>query len=148
MALPAPDISLTIRRTVAAPRERVFHAWSDPAAMRQWLCPVGSTVTEAVAEARVGGRYRVVMQPDDGGAPSIAYGTYREVVPPERLVFTWHWEHQPVETLVTVELHDLGTETEVVLVHEQFPDTGARDRHNQGWASSLEHLALALPHLP
>jgi len=139
------DTSLTVRRTYPAARERVFRAWTDPAALREWSCPVGFTVAEASVDLRVGGAYRIAMQPPDG-EPNIAYGTYREVSPPERLVYTWQWEGGEMgETLVTVEFRDLGGETEVVLVHELFPSTEVRDRHNEGWLSLLEHLAQALP---
>jgi len=139
------DTSLTVRRTYPAARERVFRAWTDPAALRQWSCPVGFTVAEASVDLRVGGGYRIAMQPPEG-EPNIAYGTYREVSPPERLVYTWQWEGGEMgETLVTVEFRDLGGETEVVLVHELFPSAEVRDRHHEGWLSLLEHLAQALP---
>lgn len=144
-----PDTSLTIRRTYPASRERVFRAWTDPAALRQWSCPVGMTVTDAQVDLRVGGAYRVAMQPPDESEPSVAYGTYREVEPPARLVYTWQWEGGEMgETLVTVEFLDLGGETEVVLTHELFPAPDVRDLHNEGWVACLEHLAQALPTLP
>lgn len=146
---PDPDTSLTVRRTFAARRERVFRAWTDPESLRQWSCPVGMTVTEAEVDLRVGGAYRVAMLPSDKGEASVAYGTYREIHPPERLVYTWRWEGGEMgETLVTVEFRDLGSETEVVLVHEFFPAPDVRDLHNQGWAACMEHLAQALPTLP
>jgi uncharacterized protein YndB with AHSA1/START domain len=141
-----PDTSLTIRRTFPVARERVFRAWTDPAALRQWSCPIGFTISTAEVDLRVGGRYRMAMHPPESGEPSVAYGTYREINPPERLVYTWQWEGGEMgETLVTVEFRDLGGETEVVLVHEMFPAADVRDLHNQGWAACLEHLAQALP---
>jgi uncharacterized protein YndB with AHSA1/START domain len=144
----SPDTSLTVRRTYPAARERVFRAWTDPAALRLWSCPAGFTVAEARVDLRVGGAYRLAMQPAEG-EPSIAYGTYREVSPPERLVYTWKWEGGEMgETVVTVEFRDLGGETEVVLVHELFPSAEVRDHHNEGWVALLEHLAQALPTLP
>jgi len=105
-------------------------------------------VAAAEVDLRTGGHYRIAMQPPDAGEPSIAHGTYREVMPPERLVCTWQWEGEETgETLVTVEFHGLGGETEIVLLHEQFPAPDTRDRHNEGWISCLEHLAQALPNL-
>lgn len=72
-------------------------------------------------------------------------GTYREVRPPEKLVYTWSWEGQPDfgETLVTVEFRDLGSSTEVVLTHEFFPNEEARQNHDKGWNSCLDRLAKA-----
>lgn len=146
---PHPETSLTLRRTYPAPRERVFHAWTDPAALRQWSCPVGMTVADVHVDLRVGGSYRVAMQSPEEDAPNVAYGTYRVVEPPARLVYTWQWEGGEMgETLVTVEFHDRGGETEVVLVHELFPAPDVRDLHQEGWVSCLEHLAHALPTLP
>jgi len=144
-AQPHPDTSLTIRRTFPVRRERVFRAWTDPAELRAWSCPVGFTVSSAEVDLRVGGSYRVAMHPPDAGEPSVAYGVYREISPPERLVYTWQWEGGELdETLVTVEFHDLGGETEVVLVHELFPATDVRDLHSEGWAGCLENLARYL----
>jgi uncharacterized protein YndB with AHSA1/START domain len=70
-------------------------------------------------------------------------GVYREVRPPERLVYTWRWEAEPElgETLVTVEFLDRGASTEVVLTHERFPSDAVRDQHGTGWSSCLECLA-------
>jgi len=144
----SPDTALTIRRTLPARRERVFRAWTDPGALREWSCPVGMTVASAEVDLRVGGLYRIAMQPPDKASASIAYGTYREIHPPERLVYTWQWEGGEMgETLVTVEFRDLGEQTEVVLVHELFPGADVRDKHAQGWASCVDHLQQALPQL-
>ncbi len=73
-------------------------------------------------------------------------GVYREVRPPERLVYTWRWEAQPEleETLVTVEFHDKGEATEVILTHAYFPTAKARDDHNRGWNGCLDRLAKLL----
>ena len=70
-------------------------------------------------------------------------GTFQEVVPPEKLVFTWQWENtdgptEGAETLVTVEFRDMGESTEVLLVHERFPSADVRDAHQQGWTSMLD----------
>ena len=146
-ARPDPDTSLTVRRTFAAARERVFRAWTDPAALRGWYCPLELSVAAAEVDLRVGGAYRIAMQPPQGD-PHVVVGTYREIAPPERLVFTWRWEGGAMEeTLVTVEFHDLNGRTEVVLVHELFPAPETRDLHLEGWTSCLDHLATYLPHL-
>ena len=73
-------------------------------------------------------------------------GTYREVRPPEKLVYTWRWEAEPEygETLVTVEFHDRGGSTEIVLTHELFPTEKARGEHERGWSGCCDKLAKIL----
>ena len=69
-------------------------------------------------------------------------GTYREVEPQRRLVYTWAWESTPErESLVTVEFVRSGDGTDLVLTHERFADRDARDRHGVGWSACLDRLA-------
>jgi glutathione S-transferase len=72
----------------------------------------------------------------------IAVGTYREIRFPEKLVFTWSFEGTGMgETLVSLEFHERGSSTELVLTHELFPNQEQRDRHLMGWNGCLDHLA-------
>ena len=100
---------------------------------------------------RAGGDYRVAMTSAEGEAIH-HHGTYREIRPPEKLVFTWVLDDQPCEgsanqdceTLVTIEFHDRGTATEVVLTHEFLPSETARRGHDFGWNGSFDCLARFL----
>ena len=134
--------TLKITRTYAAPREKVFRAWTDSEVMKKWFAPSNDfTVPEVQVDAKVGGRYRIVMRSPDGEYHRVG-GVYREVLPPQKLVFTWAWESTPErESLVTIELKDLGKTTELVLTHERFADEEARDKHQQGWNGCLNRLA-------
>ena len=69
-------------------------------------------------------------------------GTYREIDPPDRLVYTWQWQNKEgaPETIVTVEFRAHATGTELVLIHD-LPDTDARDRHEDGWSRCLDKFA-------
>lgn len=92
---------------------------------------------------RLTGRHRlvaaVVVSPD--GEEHDVSGVYREVIPNERLVFTWAWKGTPErESLVTFTFKSEGTGTIFTLTHEQFFDESARDRHQQGWNGALEKL--------
>ncbi len=143
MATPqtAAPVSLRIARTFPAPREKVFKAWTDAEALKSWFAPSGKYVTRIpVLEARAGGRYRIEMEID--GKVHTVVGTFQEVKPPEKLVFTWKWETEPQhgETVVTIELFDRGGKTEVALTHEKFPSDAARDEHNKGWTGCLDRL--------
>jgi uncharacterized protein YndB with AHSA1/START domain len=92
----------------------------------------------------VGGRFEVEMRTP--AAPTVRVsGTYIELVPPERLVFTFAWVEFPRpfethETLVTVELHERGEMTELVLTHERQPHRLAHAFHSIGWRASLRRL--------
>jgi uncharacterized protein YndB with AHSA1/START domain len=94
------------------------------------------------ADLREGGRYRITVRELPDGEPYGVVGTYREVRPPERLVFTWSWDNAPEtgETLVTVEFRDLGASTEVVLTHDLFKTEEQRSRHETGWDLVLKGL--------
>ncbi len=140
--------ALQIERNFKAPREKVFRAWTNAGALRMWFAVAeGFTTPIAEVDLRIGGRYRLGMKPPDNGPILIVGGVYRMIRPPEKLVFTWSWEaagSDEPETLVTVEFIDLGDETQVVLTHEQFVTTEARDQHGDGWQGCLNRLTLAL----
>jgi len=139
-----PETMLLVSRTYRATRERVFRAWTDPEELRKWFA-VGEGFTTPIAEVdlRVGGRYRLGMQPPGDDGVLIVGGTYRQILPPEKLVFTWRWESpndDEPETLVTVEFHEQEAATEVVILHERFADAAQREQHRGGWAGCLNQL--------
>ncbi len=140
------ETTLNLKRTFNAPREKVFQAWTDPNALKEWFHGMDDWTTPVhEIDLQVGGKYRLGMQPPDGDTPYVAYGTYREVQPPEKLVYTWSWEGQdPMETLVTVEFREVGDSTEVELTHERFPNAEERDKHNEGWVGCLDQLSKLL----
>ncbi len=135
------DISLSIVRTIKASPQKVFAAWTEPKTLKQWMSP-SPDMDVAIAETdlRIGGRYRIVMREKDGKEHRVG-GVYREILPHERIVFTWAWESSPEEeTLVTIELRSLGAVTELTLTHARFATDKARDMHNHGWAGCLNRL--------
>ena len=139
------DRTLVITHSFKAPRERVFRAWTDPAQVARWMGPPSFQAEVDRLEARSGGRYRVIIRPMDGSAPHIVQGVYKEVVAPERLVFTWAWEGADGtpghETLVTVEFRARGNDTEMTLTHRIFETGESRNNHNKGWTGSFDKLA-------
>jgi len=143
-----PIISLRLHRTFPAPREKVFRAWTEPEALRRWFrVAEGYTTPIAEVDLRVGGRYRLGMQPPDGSRVIVAGGTYRDISPPERLIFTWRFESADAdepETLVTVEFREHGEGTELFLTHEGFASEVQREQHAQGWQGCLDQLDQAL----
>ena len=143
---PSTENTLNLRRIFKAPREKVFRAWTDPEELKKWWGPPGYGTPSAEVDLRVGGKYRLGMRKLPEGPVFYLAGTYREVRPPERLVYTWRWEAEPElgDTLVTVEFHDRGGSTEIVLTHELFPTEKARQEHERGWSGGLDNLAKLL----
>jgi glutathione S-transferase len=139
---------LTLRRVIRAPRQKVFDAFIKPDLVRQWMGPRGFKVAVLEMEPRAGGHYRLTMQHRHGDT-AMVHGTYKEITPPERIVFTWKPEGEHMgalpETLVTVTFTERkgaeGAETEVQLLHSGFPAPEAREAHNNGWQGCLNKLA-------
>jgi uncharacterized protein YndB with AHSA1/START domain len=135
--------SVRIVRVVAAPPEEVFDAWTDPRSLAVWMAPGSVRGSVVEAEAKVGGRFRIVMQGPDCDHEHT--GEYLVVERPRRLVFTWVSEStRGRPTTVSVELRARGRdETELTLVHEGLPDEAVPD-HRSGWGDILEKLRIAL----
>src|SRR2546423_12966256 len=142
MISPAPhnNTPLVLRRTLTASRQRVFRAWITPRALEHWLRPRGMGVTVSQLEARVGGSFRFDLE--DG---SSMIGTYLQIVPPEKLVFTWSGGvAQSWGTVVTLDFLDQGLMTEVVLTHEGLSTPERRALAEGGWPSLFDALASVL----
>ncbi len=138
-------VTLQLTRTLPAPREKVFRAWTDPEAVKRWSGPRDQPAVLAELDLKVGGRYRIHMQGPDGSVMKVT-GVYQVVDPPHRLVYTWLWETWPEagETLVTVEFRDRGAETEVALTHERFPSEEIRGAHETGWTGALDKMTTLI----
>jgi uncharacterized protein YndB with AHSA1/START domain len=131
-----------------APRALVFAAWTERHHLERWQgAPEGMTVTTEESDIRPGGRFRLCMRSPEGEEHWLQ-GVYREVVPPERLVFTHAWldaDKQPrTETLVTVTFAELGEGTELTLRQTGLTSPASRDGHREGWASTFRRLAAYL----
>ena len=133
--------SLTIKRRFNAPPAKVFAAWTDPEKLKHWMGGREIGQVTAQTDTRVGGRFRIVMQKSGDGEQHDVSGVYHEVIPNEKLVFTWAWKTTPErESLVTVLIKPDGDGSLLTLTHEQFFDEDARDRHNAGWTGAMDKL--------
>jgi len=159
MATPGPssDTRLEIRRTFAAPREKVFAAWTRREELEKWMCKDVPEHNPKYTELdlRPGGRYVIEIPMAKEGFTYRGYGTFREVKPPEKLVFTWAWEQIPPpknkaedmedsESLVTVQLIARGKSTEMIFTHENFTTAKVRDSHRKGWDGCFDALDKVL----
>ena len=140
----APDTrpSLTLTRRLRARPEKVYAAWTEPEKLAQWFGPsqVKAGSVKAEIDLRAGGRYRISFDSASGEYNQVD-GIYREVVPNQRVVFSWAWHSTPErESLVTVSLKPDGRGTLLTLQHEQFFNEAARDGHQRGWSELLDRL--------
>jgi uncharacterized protein YndB with AHSA1/START domain len=132
--------SLTLKRRLKASPAKVFAAWTEPEKIVKWFGPDSGPVHQVTTDVRIGGRYAVTFSTEDGEQHHVS-GIYREVMPNEKLVFTWAWRTMPErESLVTVLIKPDGAGSLLTLIHEQFFDETARDRHRQGWSGCLDKL--------
>jgi uncharacterized protein YndB with AHSA1/START domain len=139
---PLPSVTL-VRRIKAAPAT-VYAALTQPDQMVQWWGPDAGPTLSVEADVRPGGRFSIVFRMLDG-AEHNPTGVYREVVPDQRLVFTWQWPGMPErESQVTFLLKPFESGTELTLIHESLPDEDARESHEKGWSGLLDQLAIHL----
>jgi uncharacterized protein YndB with AHSA1/START domain len=142
----AAERELVITRVFDAPRELVFKVWTDPRHIASWWGPHGfTTPLDTIAmDVRQGGAWRIRMLAPDGSAYWM-HGVYREIVEPERLVFTYASELQAGapqhETLVTVTFADQGDKTKMTFQQAVFPTVEDRDSHEGGWSECFDELA-------
>jgi uncharacterized protein YndB with AHSA1/START domain len=139
----AADRELTVSRVIDAPRALVFNAWTDPEQIARWWGPKGYTTVDYDMDIRPGGTYRFRMRSPEG-VDHRKRGVYREIVAPERIVFTFAWEEPDGrlgrELLVTVTFEPLGTQTRLTLRQSGFDTVENRDSHVIGWTSCLERF--------
>ena len=137
---------VTVTRTMGAPPAEVYEAWMDPEVVAQWFAPGPMTASVPEWDTRAGGRYRVEMH-DPRGATHVASGTFQDLRPNERVVFTLAWEGQDMaETVVTIELRPAGDAgTLLTLVHSGLPTPQAREMHEHGWTGTVDKLAGRFP---
>jgi uncharacterized protein YndB with AHSA1/START domain len=143
----APSVNdadfLQIERTLPAPRALVYQAFTDPARMLEWFGPHGFSATTVQLDVRVGGAWRGGMRGPDG-KERIASGIYREVIPNQRLVFTYAWEQDGArghETVCEVDLTDAGKHTHLRFTQGRFPSAAEANGHQGGWTEAFEKLA-------
>ena len=136
------DLTLTVRRVIDATPEAVYTAWLDPAVMRRFMAGgADQTVTEARSDARVGGRFFVLMVADKELPHQ---GTYLELTPHSCIRFTWDSPYSPADSEVTLRLSPAVGGTEVELTQVKFLSEGHRDGHHGGWTRILARLEDAL----
>lgn len=143
--------SMTVSRVIEAPPERVYDAFLDPDELAKWLPPTGFSAEVHHLEPEEGGTFRATFTADTeefAGYGSTFGGTYRELQPGERIVYTESFEtDEPSmagEMTVTVALEAVPEGTEIAVRQEGIPEAVPPEDANAGWNDSLGNLAALL----
>jgi uncharacterized protein YndB with AHSA1/START domain len=138
-----PRREVTITRVFDAPRALVFKAWTRPEHLSRWWGPHGFTVHVCEIDFRVGGAWHIRMRSPQG-VEDRQRGVFREIIEPERIVFTYAFEDEDGarghETIVTVTFAEAGGKTRLTVHQEVFESVEVRDDHVRGWGEALDRL--------
>lgn len=142
MSIETQSLSLQLTRLFEGPRERVYQAWSNQDQLEKWFGPEGYKTTVPHFDFQVEGTYQFVMNNDQGFEGGLT-GKFVEIVPNEKLVFTWRWTNwgpeQP-DSLITLQFLDKDDNTEIVLTQENLVNQQEVEGHKKGWTGGLESL--------
>jgi uncharacterized protein YndB with AHSA1/START domain len=144
MAAPASTSTIRLHRVFRAPPDRVYKAFLDPRAMCKWLPPHGFVGEVHSMDARVGGSYRMSFTNFSTGQSHAFGGTYRELVPGERIRYTDKFEDPglPGEMQATISLKAVSCGTDVSIVQDGVPAQIPAEMCYLGWQESLSLLKL------
>ena len=146
-----PTGTVRLHRVLTAKPERVYRAFLDADAMAKWLPPYGFTGKVHSLEAKVGGGYRMSFTNFTTGNGHSFGGTYRELVPSAKIVYTDSFDdpNLPGEMLTTVTLKAVSIGTDLTVVQEGIPEAIPVEMCYLGWQQSLAQLAtLVEPEIP
>ena len=123
----------------------VFAAFHEPEYLSEWFAPGDCSVTQIMSDFMEGGRYRIKMM-DPSGIEMSLTGEYVTILANEQLSFSWAWEDDMEESVMTsVDIHFEKTEegnVRLVLIQQGFVNKQECDQHNYAWMSCLEKLAV------
>ncbi|MEJ6024355.1 SRPBCC family protein [Ramlibacter sp. PS4R-6] len=136
--------TVKLHRVFTAPPQRLYKAFTDPAAMCKWLPPHGFTGTVHQMDAKVGGQWRMSFTNFSSGRGHSFGGTYLELVPGEKLRYTSKFDdpNLPGEMTTTVTLKKVLVGTEMHVIQEGIPDVIPAEACYLGWQESLTLLKL------
>jgi len=155
-----PKLDLVLERIVEVPRRKVWAAWTTPAQLMQWFCPLPWSTVECEIDLRPGGVFRTTMQSPEGDSfPNV--GCYLEVVPDEKLVWTdallpgFRPSNRKAmapgdigyfTAVITLADHPSGTKYTATAIHK---DADSRQKHEEmgfyeGWGTVLDQLVAMI----
>lgn len=139
-------------KTLPAPRQRVFEAWTSAEMIKRWWGPEGYNGLTADSDPRPGGSFQVEIEGPDGTVHLMS-GVFTEVIEPSLVCL--EIRHRQFEgaaerpegyipTQMRIELRDHADGTELTLLHTGFLEAALANRFNGGWTSSLEKLSTLI----
>lgn len=141
--------TIRLHRVLAAPPEKVYRAFIEPDAVASWLPPFGFVCTVHQLEAHEGGKHQMSFRNFTTGHSHSFGGTYLELVPGEKLVYTDRFDSAanadsndlPGEMRVTVTMKAVPLGTELSIEQQGIPDVIPPDACYRGWQESMQKLA-------
>lgn len=135
--------TIKLHRVIATKPQKLYRAFLEGDALASWLPPYGFVCSVHELDARVGGRHRLSFRNFTTGQSHAFGGTYLELVPDERLVYTDGFDdaNLPGEMKVTVTFRAVSMGTEINITQEGVPDVIPPEACYLGWQDSLDKLA-------
>jgi len=146
---PITDRELVIERLIDAPRDFVFRTWIDPRMGLIWWGLPDAPATHVQIEFRVGGAWSGRQRKTDGRELR-QKGVFREITPPERLVFTFVWEDasgRGQESLVSIHFGEEAGRTRLTLNERPFRSREVRDANAVEWSHAIDRFVALLARL-
>ena len=143
--------TVRLHRVLTAPPQKIYRAFTEADAIASWLPPFGFLCTVHELDAKVGGQHRMSFRNFTTGGSHSFGGTYLELIPAKKLVYTDRFDdpNLPGEMTVTVELRAVSVGTEVHITQAGIPDIIPLNACYLGWQESLRKLAkLVEPNIP
>ena len=143
--------TVRLHRVLTAQPQKIYRAFTEADAIASWLPPFGFLCTVHELDAKVGGQHRMSFRNFTTGGSHSFGGTYLELIPAKKLVYTDRFDdpNLPGEMTVTVELRAVSVGTEVHITQAGIPDIIPLDACYLGWQESLRKLAkLVEPNIP
>lgn len=138
------ESELVITRQFDAPRSLVFKAWTQPEHLVRWLGPKDFSASAVRIDLRPGGAWSAVITSAEGKSFGMA-GIYREIAPPDRLVFTFAWDEDKAEQmLIALTFRERDGRTEMTFRQTGFRSVESRDSHRGGWNECFDKLPATL----
>jgi uncharacterized protein YndB with AHSA1/START domain len=141
---PIDKLVVEVSKVISASIDKTFDAWLDAGVLATFILPKpGMPNPEVSVDPVVGGEFEIVMDVGDRKIPH--HGVYRQIDRPHTLQFSWNSPFSAENSEVTITFREINPgQTEITLVHQNFPDQESRDNHDTGWSNILDALGAGI----